>query len=103
MHPETGEESWFNQADGFHASNLDAETYQSLITMMSEEDFRLNACFGDGSSLPVPALEHIREVLRQESVIFPWQTGDVLILGNLLTAHGRMPFSDARKIVLART
>jgi hypothetical protein len=25
-HPETGEEVWFNQADGFHPSNLDTET-----------------------------------------------------------------------------
>ena len=26
IHPETGEEVWFNQADGFHSSNLDHET-----------------------------------------------------------------------------
>jgi alpha-ketoglutarate-dependent taurine dioxygenase len=34
-------------------------------------------------------------------VIFPWQKGDILVLDNRLTAHGRMPFSGAKKIVLA--
>lgn len=103
FHPETGEEVWFNQADGFHPSNLDEEAYSALISQMSEEEFRLNARFGDGSPLDVSALEHIRRVLREEMVIFPWQAGDILVLDNLLTAHGRMPFTGARKIVLAMT
>lgn len=102
-HSETGEEVWFNQADGFHASNLDAETYRYFLSQMPEKDFRLNARFGDGSPLDAAKLERVRAVLRSESVIFRWQKGDVLILDNLLTAHGRMPFSGARKIVVAMT
>lgn len=102
-HPETGETVWFNQADGFHPSNLDRETYQSLISMMSEDEFRLNAFYGDGAPLDVSMLDDIRETLKKEMVTFPWQDGDVLILDNLLTAHGRMPFSSSRKIVLAMT
>jgi alpha-ketoglutarate-dependent taurine dioxygenase len=103
IHPQTGEEVWFNQADGFHPSNLDRETYNYLISLTSEEEFRLNAFFGDGSPLDRSTLDEIREALKKEMVIFPWQKGDVLILDNLLTAHGRMPFSGARKIVLAMT
>ena len=103
VHPETGEEVWFNQADGFHPSNLDEETYRAFISQMSEDEFRLNACFGDYSPLDVAMLERIRKVLREEMVIFQWQTGDILVLDNLLMAHGRMPFSGARKIVLAMT
>lgn len=103
IHPQTKEEVWFNQADGFHPSNLDAETYQSLISIMNEEEFRLNARFGNGSPLDISMLNQIREALRKETVIFRWQKGDVLILDNLLSAHGRMPFSGARKIVLAMT
>lgn len=102
-HPQTGEEVWFNQADGFHPSNLDAKTYDYLISLMPEEDFRLNARYGDSSPLDAATLEQIREALKKEMIIFPWQKGDVLILDNLLTAHGRMPFSGERKIVLAMT
>ncbi|NJM52790.1 MAG: TauD/TfdA family dioxygenase [Blastocatellia bacterium] len=31
------------------------------------------------------------------------EKGDILILDNILTAHGRMPFSGQRKIMLAMT
>ena len=45
-HPETGEEVWFNQADGFHPSNLDAETRGWFVS--NNEEFRLDSHFGDG-------------------------------------------------------
>lgn len=98
VHPQTGEEVWFNQADGFHPSNLNRETYELM-----RGNFRLNACFGDGSPLDVAMLEHIREVLRRETVSVNWQQGDILIVDNILAAHGRMPFAGARRIVLAMT
>jgi alpha-ketoglutarate-dependent taurine dioxygenase len=48
-------------------------------------------------------LKQIREVLENETIPRCWQTGDILILDNMLTAHGRMPFSGARRIALAMT
>jgi alpha-ketoglutarate-dependent taurine dioxygenase len=100
-HPETGEEVWFNQAHGFHPSALDEKTYQHFISLMPEDDFRLNAKFGDGSLITVEMLDQIRAVLASETVLFQWRAGDVLVLDNLLAAHGRMPFTGARKIILA--
>jgi alpha-ketoglutarate-dependent taurine dioxygenase len=100
-HPETGVEVWFNQADGFHPSNLDAATRQQIVS--GNEEFRLNSCFGDGSPIPVEMLENIRAVLQTETIPHRWQTGDILILDNMLTAHGRMAFSGTRKIALAMT
>ena len=103
FHPVTGEEVWFNQADGFHPSGIDRETYEHLISLMKEEEFRLNSYYGDGTPLDLSALTHAREVIRQETVLVPWRAGDILILDNLLTAHGRMPFNGARRIILAMT
>lgn len=102
-HPVTGEEVWFNQADGFHPSALDKETYDALRSVMSEDEFRLNVQYGDGSRIEASALVHVREVMRRELVAVDWQAGDILILDNLLAAHGRMPFSGSRKILLAMT
>ena len=100
-HPETGEEVWFNQADGFHPSALEAETRAWFVA--NNVDFRLDAHFGDGSPIDAPMLEDIRAIVRKETVAHRWAAGDVLILDNLLAAHGRMPFSGARKIALAMT
>ena len=103
IHPANGMEVWFNQADGFHPSGLDAETYRALISTMREEEFRLNSYFGDGSPLDPAMLKQIRDVVRQAAVPFAWRAGDVLILDNMLAAHGRMPFTGKRKILLAMT
>lgn len=103
VHPLTGEEVWFNQADGFHVSGMHPETYRAYISTMREDEFPLGASHGDGSPLDPAALRHVREVLAAEASLFPWREGDVLVLDNVLTAHGRMPFSGPRKILLAMT
>lgn len=100
-HPATGDEVWFNQADGFHPSALDPADYASLISSTAEEDFRLNSYFGDGAPLDPSALEHVRRVAREEMVLVEWEAGDILILDNVLAAHGRMPFTGPRRILLA--
>lgn len=102
-HPQTGEEVWFNQADGFHTSGMDRAYYEALSAYLKEEDFPLNAYFGDGTPLDPAALAHVRGVMEREMVLFPWREGDVLVVDNVLTAHGRMPFSGPRKILLAMT
>lgn len=101
VHSVTHEEVWFNQATGFHPSELDRETYQNLIELMPEDEFRLNSRFGDGSLFDLNALDQIREVLREETVPVRWEQGDVLVIDNVLTAHGRLPFVGARQILLA--
>jgi alpha-ketoglutarate-dependent taurine dioxygenase len=102
VHPATGEEVWFNQAHGFHPSALDSRTYAELIAICESEDaLRLGVTYGDGSPIETGALEHIRAVLAAETIPHRWRQGDILVLDNLLTAHGRAPFSGPRKIALA--
>jgi alpha-ketoglutarate-dependent taurine dioxygenase len=104
QHPATGEEVWFNQADGFHPSALDPATYRAALAEVGSEDaFRLNVAYGNGEPIEGAALEHIRAVLRAQAVGHRWQRGDVVVLDNLLAAHGRLPFTGPRKIALAMT
>lgn len=97
-HPHTGESVWFNQAHLFHVSSLEPEIRKSL--MVSTGELPRNAYYGDGSSIEEDDLETIRQAYANETVIFPWQTKDVLLLDNMLTAHGRRPYKGARSIVV---
>ncbi len=100
-HPVTGERVWFNQGHLFHVSNLQPEVRESLEELLDPEDMPRNVYFADGSPIDDAIFDEIRGVLDAETVIFPWQAGDVLMLDNMLVAHARTPFKGPRKVVVA--
>lgn len=100
-HPHTGETVWFNQAHLFHISALAADEQASLVDELGVENVPRNAFYGDGSPIEPEILEHVRDAYEREKVAFAWQKGDVLILDNVLIAHGRNPYRGFRKIVVA--
>lgn len=71
-----------------------------LLSTYKEEDLPRHAFYGDGSPIEPSALEEIRRVYDNEAVLFPWQKGDVLMMDNMLAAHGRQPFIGTRQIVV---
>lgn len=101
VHPGTGKTVWFNQAHLFHISALEAHEQESLIESLGFENLPRNAFYGDGSPIEVEVLEHIRDAYAQEATQFAWRRGDILLLDNLLFAHGRRPYRGSRKIVVA--
>jgi alpha-ketoglutarate-dependent taurine dioxygenase len=100
-HPRTGERVWFNQVDQWHPSNLGEEVAKALVATTREEDLPINACHGDGSPLEPADLEAVRQAYRDVMVAFPWRQGDVLVVDNMLVAHGRMPFKGPRRVMVA--
>jgi len=100
-HPSTGEPVWFNQAHLFHPSALAPEVLEALLDAVGEEELPRTARFGDGSPIEDSVLDEIRGVLSELQIVFPWQSGDVLLLDNMLMAHARLPFEGPRKVVVA--
>jgi len=99
-HPLTGEMVWFNQAHLFHVSRLPEEVRAAIWTIFSEEDLPRNVYYGDGRAIDADDLDAICEAYEQEKIVFPWQTGDVLLLDNMLAAHARNPFTGPRQVVV---
>lgn len=101
VHPVKGESVWFNQAHLFHISALGTHEQDLLVDTLGAENVPRNAFYGDGSPIEADVLAHIRDAYAQERTAFAWKRGDILLLDNLLFAHGRNPFSGNRKIVVA--
>jgi alpha-ketoglutarate-dependent taurine dioxygenase len=101
VHPITGAWVWFNQAHLFHISSLEPSVQAALSSTYEASEYPRNAYYGDGSVIEDEVLESVREAYRQETTIFSWQAGDVLMLDNMLMAHGRQPFMGQRKVVVA--
>ncbi|MEH2121100.1 TauD/TfdA family dioxygenase [Nostoc sp.] len=100
-HPQTDEMTWFAQLQHWHTSCLDIQTRQTLLSSFQEEDLPRNCYYGDGSHIEDSVMEEICGVYEKLEITFSWQTGDLLILDNLLTAHGRNPFCGERKLFVA--
>jgi alpha-ketoglutarate-dependent taurine dioxygenase len=100
-HPITHDELWFNQAHLFHLSSLAAGEQEMMRQMFATADLPRHACYGDGTDIEDDALEHIRQAYAAEMVTFTWEKGDVLLVDNMLVAHGRMPFTGKRTVLVA--
>jgi hypothetical protein len=103
IHPETGDELWFNQLAGM------AETVESIGAERPELNARVYAdrphplvCqYGDGSPIDLDDIRSLYPKLDDVTVGFPWQHGDVMFIDNLNTAHGRAPYTGKRDTQVA--
>lgn len=99
-HPRTGALVWFNHGTFFHISTQEPAIRELLLATMPEEDLPYNTYYGDGSPIEPAVLDHLRAIYERETVAFPWQIGDLLMLDNMLVAHGRSSFVGPRKILV---
>jgi len=100
-HPATGEKLWFNHCAFWHESSLNPQVREILRRDFGEDGMPYNTFFGDGEPLTWEEAEALRSAYDEATVAFPWQAGDVLLLDNMLVAHGRNPFTGPRKVLVA--
>lgn len=100
-HPRSGEVIWFNHATFFHVTTLEPTMRDALLAEFKEEDLPTNSYYGDGSPIEPPVLAELRTAYLEELITFPWETGSVVLLDNVLTSHARTAYSGARKVLFA--
>jgi alpha-ketoglutarate-dependent taurine dioxygenase len=101
VHPELGEEVWFNQADQWHWSGAGPGLGEELVDLLGEDDLPTSCSYGDGSPIALGDLAEVRRVSQECAVRFDWRPGDLMMLDNMRLAHGREPYSGQRRILLA--
>ncbi|MDG2005157.1 MAG: TauD/TfdA family dioxygenase [Novosphingobium sp.] len=100
-HPITGEELFFNQ--------LNSQA-QNRWTTSEEAAARMDAAYGETVRRPYtvrwgngdPLLDEeflaIRDLFERRKRAFAWRAGDVMLLENKLTGHGRHAFTGERDV-----
>ena len=99
-HSVTREEAWFNQAHLFSVHSLEEDVKEHLQELYKSEELPKNAFYGDGSSIEAGIIEEIMHTYQKHMITFSWRKSDLLLLDNILFAHGRMPFQGNRKIAV---
>lgn len=100
-HPATGEEVWFNHLVFWNEWSLDEELRETLIDEFGRDQLPFNTAFGDGTTVTREDLAAIQTAYDAATVRARWRPGDLLLVDNILTAHGRDPFRGDRKIAVA--
>lgn len=105
-HPATGEILYRNVAHvdpgaGFSAT-LPEERRRRIEAMLARQALRTGYYFGDASPISSAESAELRALFDKLELSWPWRAGDIMLLDNLLTAHGRNPFEgDLRDVQVA--
>lgn len=106
QHPTTSEAVWFNQAHlyDFNPRLLGWPNYLAAKLFYARRSTLLHEIhYTDGSRVARRDLYQILDVLDKHTVSFPWESGDMMVLDNVLTMHGRAPFKGKRRVLTALT
>lgn len=99
-HPLTGRRSWFNQIAFLNEWTLNPEVREYLVDEYGEDGLPFNTRLGNGEPIGADVVEAINGAYEANTVREPWEGGDLLVVDNIRTAHGREAFEGPREIVV---
>jgi hypothetical protein len=100
-HPVSGAETWFNHIYFFNKFSRYEELGLSPDDTIPDEYLSSQTFFGDGSEISYRDYLRIKDAYDKNTVVIPYEKGDVIFLDNMLAAHGRMPYQGDRTIATA--
>ncbi len=100
-HPLTGQRCWFNQIAFLNEWTILPEVREYLVEVYGQDGLPFNTCFGNGDPIGADVVQAINEAYEANTVREGWQAGDLLLVDNVRTAHGREAFEGPRDVVVA--
>lgn len=100
-HPTTGEHCWFTDAGFFSEWALQSDEREVLLAAFGPGGLPVNTYFGDGTALSPGDVRALETAYESAAVEVSWRAGDVLLVDNILLAHGRRPFHGPREIFVS--
>jgi len=92
---------WFNQIAFLNEWTLAPELREYLVDEYGADGLPFNTRFGNGDPIGADDVQAINDAYERHTVREPWRAGDVLLVDNVRTAHGRDPFEGPREVVVA--
>lgn len=99
-HPVTGTEVWFNQSDQWHPAAL-GKAGAALVKVLPFDQLPQSVTFADGTPIPDAYVLQVRDRGLAAAVDVEWRAGDLMLIDNVLVAHGRRPYSGSRRVLVA--
>ena len=100
-HPLTGQRCWFNQIAFLNEWTIDPEVREYLVDVYGEDGLPFNTRFGDGEPIGADIVKLIHEAYDANTARERWQAGDLMLVDNIRTAHGRERFEGPREVLVA--
>jgi len=100
-HPSTGQRCWFNQIAFLNEWTMAAELREYLVDVYGADGLPFNTRYGDGDPVGADVVETINAAYEANTVREGWQAGDLLLVDNVRTAHGREAFAGPREVIVA--
>jgi len=100
-HPRTGQRCWFNQIAFLNEWTIDPEVREYLVDIYGADALPFNTRFGNGDAIGADVVQLINEVYEANTAREQWQGGDLMLVDNVRTAHGRERFDGPREVLVA--
>eukprot|EP00048_Salpingoeca_helianthica_P020714 m.8058 g.8058 ORF g.8058 m.8058 type:complete len:420 (-) comp5160_c0_seq1:116-1375(-) len=119
-HPRSGQPVWHNHLQVFYPDSIAAEysitavrtnsLFAGLMCVLADLMVAVNTFFhglesigqyamlGNRSHVPQEVMDVVRATMWKHTVLYPYQTGDVVAIDNMRVAHGRQLYSGPRTV-----